>query len=430
MRTLLIEYDTGVSVEHLVSYGLKMAELLKSVDSANRRISNNLGIDRNVLSINNGKIKASGVAGVVKLNQDIELEIVPKFISAESGVEWRTTLYLLSALSKHGSIMVNERIKANSSCTDSLYDIAGRMLAEEYLTNKRKPIRKYRKEIFVDYAIDGELDIDSYYVKDVNGYIQTRVRFDVINKYNATIKKAMQIVTPYVSDVRSKNILLSAIGALGPQEYVKGPREKIPSRNKEWEQAYNLSYDIVQGLGASYENGRFYAPGFIANTWQMWEWLVTTSVMLGTTNKKVISQKCTLWGVKKSNEKKFVVNVFPDITVYDEGNLDVPEYLVDAKYKLIENESTGEIERSDLYEAFAFCNGLNTDTIFLAYPMQTPKGTPAGTLIEKSLYMISNIKVYVVMVSFGNIGERGGIYSFSKNFVAGIENILKRKSSK
>lgn len=83
-----------------------------------------------------------------------------------------------------------------------------------------------------------------------------------------------------------------------------------------------------------------------------------------------------------------------------------------------------------MYEAFAFCNGLNTDTIFLAYPMQSPKGTPAGTLIEKSLYMISNIKVYVVMVSFGNIGERGGIYSFSKNFVAGIENILKTKSSK
>lgn len=133
------------------------------------------------------------------------------------------------AVSKRGSTMVNDRIKANSSCTDSLYDIAGRMLAEEYLTNKRKPLRKYRKEIFVDYAIDGELDIDSYYVKDVNGYIQTRVRFDVINKYNATIKKAMQIVTPYVSDVRSKNILLSAIGTLGPQEYVKGPRGKIPS---------------------------------------------------------------------------------------------------------------------------------------------------------------------------------------------------------
>ena len=427
MRTLLVEYDAGVSVEHLISYGLKMADLLKSVDSANKRISNSLKINRNVLSINNGKVKASGVAGVVKLNQEVELEIMPKFFSDDSGVEWRITLYLLSALSKHGSILVNERIKANSSYTDSLYDMAGRMLAEEYLANKRKPLRKYRKEIYTDYSIDGELDMDSYFEKNTNGYIQSRVHFDTVNNYNATIKKAMQIVIPYVSDLRAKNILLSAVGELGRQKYLKGPKKKLPSRNREWEQAYNLSYDIVQGLGASFEDGRFYAPGFIANTWQMWEWLVTTAIMLGTNNKKVISQKCTRWGTKKSKGKEFMVNVFPDIAVYDKSNLVVPEYLVDAKYKLIENEPTGEIERSDLYEAFAFCNSLDTNIIFLVYPMQGAREIPSGTVIEKSLYKVSNINVYVVMVSFGAISERGGIFSFSKNIVEGIENILKKQ---
>ena len=429
MKTLLVEYETGVSVDHLVSYGIKMVDLLKSLEAANNRISNSLKINRNVLSINNGKVRASGVAGIVKLDQNIELEIMPKFFSNDNGLEWRTTLYLLSALSKHGNIMINERIRANSSYTDSLYDMAGRMLAEEYIANKRKPIRKYHKERFADYSIDGEIDFDSFFEIDSNGYRQSRVCFDKVNIYNATIKAAMQAVIPYISDMRAKNILLSAIGEFGNQSFINLPKQKIPARNIEWEKAYDLAYDIMQGLGSSFEDGKFYAPGFIANTWQMWEWLVTIAVLSGTKNKKVVSQQCVKWGNKNSNGKEFVVNVFPDVTVYDVKDLTKPKYLVDAKYKLLENEKTGEIERNDLYEAFAFCKSLHTNNIFLAYPIQGEKGVQAGTITEKSLYRVSDINVYVVVVSFGIISERGGIYTFSKNFVEGIENILKESRS-
>lgn len=426
MKTLLVEYDAGVSVEHLLSYGLKMTDLLKAVEAANKRVSNSLKIERNVLSISNGKVKASGVAGIIKLNSDIELEIMPKFIVRESAAEWRATLYLLSALSKHGNIMISERIKANASHTDSLYDMAGRMLAEEYLANRRKPVRKYRKEKYTGFVIDGDIDFDSYFEINPNGYKQSRVRFDKVNIFNATIVRAMQIVLPYVSDIKAKNILSTAVGELGNQNFFNLPKQKVPTRNKEWENAYNLSYDIVQGLGASYEVGKFYAPGFVANTWQMWEWLITTAATIGTKDKKVISQKCSRWGTKKSKDKEFAVNVFPDVAVYDKNSMVAPEYLVDAKYKLLVNEATGEIERSDLYEAYAFCKSLQTNTIFLAYPIQAEDGITLGTIMGKTLYEVSDIKVYVVMVAFGNIRERGGIYTFSKCFVEGIEGIIKK----
>ena len=425
MKTLLVEYDAGVSVEHLLSYGMMTTDLLKSVESANKRIATSLKIDRNVLSVSSGKVKASGVAGVIKLNQDIELEIMPKFFYGKGTTEWRTTLYLLSALSKHGNIMTTERIKANTSYTDSLYDMAGRMLAEEYLANKRKPVRKYRKEKYEDFVIEGEIDFDSYFEINPNGYKQSRVRFDKKNIYNATIRSAMQVVLPYVSDIKAKNILSTAVGELGRQRYVNCPKQKVPARNKEWGNAYELSYDIVQGLGASFEDGKFYAPGFIANTWQMWEWLITTAVTIGSKDKRVFSQKCSRWGTKKTGSKEWTVNVFPDITVYDKNNMIVPEYLVDAKYKLLVNDDTGEIERCDLYEAYAFCKSMQADTIFLAYPEQAENGISSGTIIEKSLYTISGIKVYVIMVSLGNISERGGIYAFSKCFVDGIERIIK-----
>ena len=428
MKTLLVEYDTGVSLDHLISYGIQMTDLLKSVESANDRVSNTLKINRNVLSISDGKVKATGVAGVIRLATNIELEIIPKFISSKSSVEWRATLYLLSALSKHGSVMINERIKSTSTYSDSLYDMAGRMLAEEYLQNKRKPIRKYRKEKYVDYGIDGEVDFESYFDMNPNGFHQSQIRFDKQNQYNATIQKAMRIVEPYVSDDRARNIMRTAIIDFGKQNARVTSKQKLSSRDKEWSRAYDLSYDIIQGLGTSFADGDFYAPGFIANTWQMWEWLVTTAITIGSNNKKVISQKPVVWGTKKTNNKEYSVNVFPDVTVYNNEDLSVPVYLADAKYKMIVNEATGEVERADIYEAFAFCNSLSVKNIFLIYPRESNLGEPSGSVELRSTYYVSDVKIYIIQVAFGTIEERGGIHKFSQNLVKGIEHILNYKN--
>lgn len=426
MKTLLIEYDTGISLDHLVSYGLKMSELIKSAELANNRISHNLKINRGVLSIKNGCVRAIGVAGIIRLNQNMELEIMPKFYSPKNRTEWRATLYLLSALSKHGNIMINEKIKSNTSHINSLYDMAGRILAEEYIKNRRKPIREYHKNSFEDFCIDGEIDFESFLEQNPNGYKQTQIRFDKLNIYNATIKLAMQTVLPFIFDIRTKNILKTAIEELGNQKYKNIGKQKIPVRNREWENIYNLAFDIVQGLGTSFTTGSFFSPGFIANTWQIWEWLITTSVMIGTENKKVVSQHGKKFGKKIYGKKEYSVNVYPDVIVYTKDNPNIPEYLVDAKYKLLVNEKTGEIDRNDLYEAYAFCETLDVDNIFLAYPTQTSEKIPSGSVIRESLYRILGVNVIIVKVAFGPLNERNGIYSFSKNFVKGIESILTR----
>lgn len=427
MKTLLIEYDSGVSIDRLISYGISMKDLLKSLEDANNRISNSLKIDRNVLSLKDGKIRASGVAGIVKLSSNIELEIMPKFFANDNGLEWRTTLYLLSALSKHGSILINERIQASSSYSSSLYDVAGRMLAEEYLKNQRKIIRKYKKEIFFDYCVDGEINFDSLFEADPNGIGQSKVSFDKVNEYNATINQAMKVVIPYVSDARTRNVLQSAVEVFGKQKYKKGPKLNVPVRNREWENAYNLSYDITQGLGAAYKSGGYFAPGFIANTWQMWEWLITTAVIINSPNRKVISQYNVKWGKKNCDGKEYMVNIFPDVAVYEKKDRNLPLFLVDAKYKLLKNDSTGEIERSDLYEAYAFCMSVNANKIFLAYPAQGEKVKEAGSVVKKSEYIINGISVYAILVTFGIISEKGGIFMFSQNLISGIENIINNK---
>lgn len=424
MKFLIVEYDSGVPIEQLESYGMKATDIIKSVDSANRRIASNLHIKRNVLTISDGNLIAQGIAGVIKLSNNIELEIMPKFFSEKTETEWRPTLYLLSALSQNGSILVDEKILSNSSHIDFLYELSGRILAAEYEKNKRKPIRKYHKENFCDFSIEGEIDFDNYLEKKSNGIGQKIINFDKKNKYNATISAAMKQVKPYISDNKTRNILKSAIINFEMQPYTKGPREKIPPRNKEWEKAYNLAYDIMQGLGSSFDDGNFYAPGFIANTWQMWEWLITIAIQIGEKEKQVIKQNRIKWGEKNYSDKITPVNVFPDISVFNNNNF--PEYLVDAKYKLIENDKTGEIERSDLYEAYAFCNSLNCNHIFLAYPIDFEGTLATGMVKEKSIYNIRNTKVHVIMVVLGTIKEKGGLYNFSTNLVEGIHEILNK----
>ena len=236
----------------------------------------------------------------------------------------------------------------------------------------------------------------------------------------------MQTVLPFIFDIRTKNILKTAIEELGNQKYKNIGKQKIPVRNREWENIYNLAFDIVQGLGTSFTTGSFFSPGFIANTWQIWEWLITTSVMIGTENKKVVSQHGKKFGKKIYGKKEYSVNVYPDVIVYTKDNPNIPEYLVDAKYKLLVNEKTGEIDRNDLYEAYAFCETLDVDNIFLAYPTQTSEKIPSGSVIRESLYRILGVNVIIVKVAFGPLNERNGIYSFSKNFVKGIESILTR----
>lgn len=330
----------------------------------------------------------------------------------------------MSTLSKHGSILTAERITASTSYLNSLYEIAGRILAQEYLKCRRKPLRQYRKERFWDYAIDGEMELSVLFERHPDGIEQSRIRFDRLNAYNATIREAMKVVQPFTTDSQVKNILSTAVSELGHQGLPSKQRLSIPARNKEWQPAYDLSFDIVKGLGSSYDTGRFVAPGFVVDTWQLWEWLVTTGMRIGNTKHTILPQNSVRWGYKEAYSGKYSVNVFPDIEVVTKDSQLTPMYLLDAKYKLVKNATTGEVERDDLYEAFAFCSATDTNEIVLVYPADDPANIP-GNVKKCSTYYVKDVMIHVVQVAFGSIKEKGGIYAFSANLCSGIEAVLK-----
>lgn len=145
MKITVVEYSAGVALDSILHNPVDLDEIYGGVHKANRRISANLKIKRDPLQIYDGRLRILGIAGVIQLARNVELEIIPKFLCNYAGTDWKTTLYLLSTLSKHGSILTAERITASTSYLNSLYEIAGRILAQEYLKCRRKPLRQYRK---------------------------------------------------------------------------------------------------------------------------------------------------------------------------------------------------------------------------------------------------------------------------------------------
>lgn len=421
MKYVLSEYGLGIDILQEAKGHIEYGQLATAVSEANKRIRSSLGVSRDALIFSDGILKAAGVAGSLKLTRDIEVDIVPKFIS-ENESDWKATLYMLSILSKYGNVLTNDRITAHSSYVESLYDICGRILAQEYINNSRRPIRKYRKETFTDYAIDGDIDFEVVFEKSPDGTKQTRVLFDRVNDYSATIAKAMSLVSPYVTDNKTRNVLSNAISNMGNQYILANPsnRLKVPNRNREWLLAYNLAFDIIQGIGVSFDMGEKYAPGFIVNTWQLWEWLITTGLRIGLGGKNVIPQNSIYWGTKYVVSKAYDVNVHPDVTIMSEEK---PVFLVDAKYKNFSNYSTGEIERSDLYEAYAFSRASNVKKICLAYPESAKESVPAGNVELVSTYDIEDAQVLCINVSFGSIRDRGGLYMFGSNLSNGINSL-------
>ena len=422
MKYRLSEYGVGIDFLHEDGTVIGYERLETAVSRANARIRSALGISRDALQLRNGVLRAAGVAGSLKLTNDIEIDVVPKFIS-EKDSNWKATLYMLSTLSKYGNVLSDDRIQANSSYMESLYDICGRILAQEYIKNSRRPIRKYRKENFSDYTIDGDINFEVVFERSPDGTEQSRVLFDRLNTYNSTIVQAMKVVSPYVTDNKARNVLSNAISNMGAcnSTLISKTRLNVPSRNREWLLAYNLAFDVMQGLGVSFDMGEKYAPGFIINTWQLWEWLITTGLRIGLGGKNVIPQRNVKWGIKSVNARKYEVNVYPDVTVMPEEK---PNYLVDAKYKILSNVFTGEIDRGDLYEAYAFCRASNVKRIFLAYPASSNNGSPAGNVNPVSTYNIEDVEITCIMVSFGSIDDRGGLYMFGQNISNGINALI------
>lgn len=413
MRFSITEYcSKKVSDTPLSNLTANQLEL--TIRSANDLVNSTLGwkAGNDALVLTNGTIKANGIAGIIHLSCGHDLEIIPRHLSSD----WQETLFFLAVISRYGGTLLNGYTAGSGTEERSLFDLCGMVLINEFVSLQRQFVRTYHHHVFRDFAIEGDIVFDSYYDNSA-GFLQEKVLFDKSNPINATIQEAMRIVLPYVSIPAVRNQLEWAVLKFGKQpSLLNKKKEKVPSRNKEWEKLYSLSYDIVCGKTVSLIDGQNDAVGFVVDTWRIWEWLLSYGLKTGLNPAyySVKWQDTSKWGTRSDGSITEVVNVIPDIVVYDRRSK-TPILLVDAKCKSLTEQSKGGVSQADLYEAFAFCKAKGLNKIILAYPKEESRLT-SGQIIEIYTYKVSDVEIKAMKVVVGTIHSNQQLTSFANTF--------------
>lgn len=396
--------------------GLQHGVLDASIKATSDRIARNLGITFSPLEVAGADLLATKIAGLVRVSDALELEIAPKFLGTDQD-GWHDDFFLAATLSKFGKMLPRDRLPSRADRSNDLALLIARNLISWFEANRRRPVRTYRRTAWRDFGVEGDLDEESVLTPDADGFLQESVRYSRDNPYNRMLRHAAHLLTRQVREPNVRAQLERIAVELTPQTTTSQtvPR-RVPSRSRQWQVAYDLSVDVVHGFGRGYGNNTDRLPGYILDTWRVWQDLITWSAR----SMRDIAVEHPFGiqiGTSKSPSRykgEQVVRVHPDIVV------DIPgkgRVVVDAKYKGRPGEELS-ISEADLYESLAFANAARVKDVVLVYPHSGPMR--CGGTEEFERIDALGISVRGVRISVRGIANVGGL----AQVVAGLEHEL------
>ncbi|MFC3848781.1 hypothetical protein ACFORJ_01165 [Corynebacterium hansenii] len=340
--------------------GISAGEVLLQLAELNERVRLQLGYKKDpITAIGSDTWKVDGVAGVLRLNSIVELEVVPKFLDP-SNPTWRTDFFLLAVLAKTGHLFLHDEISAATQERGDLATLIAMSLLDSHAENRRRPIRGYRRRRRLDFSIDGDVDWETIFLPDADGFAVSGLELTRQNPYNATLAAAAQILSPEVPDADTQSQLVQLARQLSPQTGVPTTFPPLTPRHQSWQQAYDLARLVIEGLGLNLDDGSFSGPGFILSTWSAWESLCEELLRRALPDMSVEGQHEWLLGHRGTEN----IVVKPDISPMENGTA---QFLLDAKYKTRLGR-TPVINATDLYESLAFLQAAEADIMYLLYP--------------------------------------------------------------
>jgi hypothetical protein len=398
------------------------------LQSAGDRAAQVLNFSANPLPVVGQRVQARDFAGLLRAGPTIELEVVPKFLGTGSA-GWREDFFFLAMLSRHGRLLNNERLRALSAPNADLATLLARALVQMYWDQHRRAIRTYRRTRVTDFALDGEIEPEDLRIPNEEGFVQTLVRYDRTNKFNAAIKNAASALTPLVRDLEARASLERIGHLLGAQPPARAARPtRLPSRARPWQATYDLALDVLQGFGLTYDTGRALAPGFLLSTWQTWENLVTISLRAQLGARAIAAQKGFHLGHRQRHSeagwgRRRAFEVTPDLAVDGRG-AGFGDLLVDAKYKGRWHEGRQRIGEADIYEAMAFGRAAPADKIVLVYPkIASGSQSATGSTEVFERVDVDGLVIWGVEAEVRGISRAGGLKHFAQGLISRLRSV-------
>ena len=423
-RLSLVEYGAPVDLSRAIieAVGVDRTKANSLLMEAGNRAASSLRLNYNPISVDAKGTRAINFAGLIRLAPSLELEVAPKFLGLDdTDAAWREDFFFLSTLSRHGRLLASERLSASGGTPRDLSTLVARSITSMYEARKRRPLRSYRRVREADFFIDGDPDPVDLIFPSPDGFEQELIRFDRRNGWNADIVAAARELLPEVSDPLAASSLVRLIEDLSPQNVPANRRKSIPARHRAWKPLHELSIDVLGGLGLNYKQGQAHAPGYIVDTWRVWEDLVTVAARLGFGRSAVVPQKGYPLGSKTkiSTGKVSTLSVYPDCVIGPDGIR--PRILLDAKYKGHVEKGQLRISESDIYEALAFSRATGCNLIALAYPAQLGGGKqPVGTCTIFEKVVVDTVQIVGVQNESRLISKTGALREFAANLATGV----------
>ena len=408
----------GATKEIAALSGIAEGEVLLQLAELNERVRVLLGYkDDPITASGSGAWKADGVAGLLRLNSVVELEVVPKFLDPSNSA-WRADFFLLAVLVRTGHLLLHDEISAATQERGDLATLIARSLLDSHAENERRPIRGYRRTRRSDFSIDGDVEWETTLLPDPDGFAMSGLELTRQNLYNATLAAAVQTLIPEISDADTQSQLRLLARQLSPPSGVPATFPPLPPRHQSWQQAYDLARLVVEGLGLNLDEGGFTGPGFILSTWSAWEFLCEELLRRALPDMSVKGQHEWSLGHRGSE----VVNVKPDISPIING---AAVFLLDAKYKTRLGR-TPRISSTDLYESLAFLRAAKAHSIYLLYPaLASPSALPLGDWRLFDHITVDQLSIEGFEVQVQGLSQSGGF----DRLVNGVRNALDSKQS-
>lgn len=423
-RLSLIEYGAPVDLSRSIgdAMGVDRAKANSLLLDAGSRAASSLNLNYNPISVDAKGARAIDFAGLIRLAPSLELEVAPKFLGLDdANSTWREDFFFLSTLSRHGRLLASERLAASGGAPRDLSTLVARSIATMYEARKRRPLRSYRRVRESDFFIDGEPDPADLIFPSPEGFEQDVIRLDRRNGWNSNIVAAAKELLPEVSDPSAAGSLVRLIEDLSPQDAPTTRRKPIPARHRAWNPLHELSLDVLGGLGLNYRQGQAHAPGYLVDTWRVWEDLMTVGARLGFGRNVVVPQRGYSLGTKTKISTGVVsrLSVYPDCAIESDGVR--PRMLLDAKYKGHVEKGQLRISEADTYEALAFSKAAGCNLVGLVYPAQPGDvKQPVGTCTVFEKVVVDSVQIVGIQVESRLISKAGALRVFAKNMAAGV----------
>lgn len=388
------------------------AEIRALIYERGARIAATLGLSESPIVPLNYSITAEGIAGLLRVDRGVEVEVAPKFLGV-GATGWAEDFFFLAMLSKHGHVLSKEGVSATRG-TGDLITLLAHALVGMYWRLHRRPLKSYRHVRERSFFLDGEVDPFDLKWPGPDGFEQAIVQFTKANDVNSIIKLAANILAVRIRNYELRERLLGMAAHLGPQPPSPAGLDPpaLPRRARAWQPLLDLSIDVISGIGAGLQPGDRRGPGFVVNTWRVWQDVLTLATRTHFGGASIHAERRSVLGSRfdqrGSRARDLVVR--PDIYI---SNAEPGPFIVDAKYKGRVGRGDFRIGEADVYEALAFSRANGGCPVVLLYPRISDLAKlELGQLSPFEHVQIDGVQIVGADTEVRGIATRGGFPRF------------------